>query len=216
MREGSGTRRWRNAAAALAVSSCCGGMSPTVRAQNPVFDEPFVNKAIISAELSLLVKDETPVNPDALLYPFFAVSQKSGDNRALVAKTDGTCYVAYKGRVPGFFEDLLEGIFAIFSFGLFSSSDVCLDDDCCQIRTPVQKDFRSLQDEVGALVDACRATCGGAATPCPLILTGHQQGSYSTTLDFATVNFTHNHPPSSATWETGGACEYHLLSTSSY
>jgi hypothetical protein len=180
MREGSGPRnRWRNAAAALAVSSWCCGMSPTVRAQNPVFDEPFVQKAIISAELSLLLKTETPVNPDALLYSFFAVSQKSGDNRALVAKTDGTCYVAYKGRVPGFFEDLLEWIFAIFSFGLVFSSDVCLNDDCCTIRSPVQKDFSLLQDEVGALVDACRATCGGAATPCPLILTGHHQGSYS-------------------------------------
>lgn len=170
---------------------CCRCTFPTtVHGQaNPVFDESFIQKAIISAELSLLVKDESPTNPDALIYPFFQVALAGGGggsidpHRALVAKRDGTCYVAYNGRVPGLFEELFQWILEIVSFNLDNFSHVCSnndeDDDCCEIRTPVQKTWRSLEGEVESLVDACRATCGGtaAATPCPLILTGHHQGT---------------------------------------
>jgi hypothetical protein len=176
---------------------CCSCTFPTaVRGQtNPVFDEPFIQKAIIAAELSLLVKDDNPVNPDALLYPYFQVAQAGGSgggsidpHRALVAQRDGTCYVAYNGRVPGLLEELFQWIMEIVSLNLDNFSHVCSNDDvdndeednnCCEIRSPVQKTWRSLEDGVASLVDACRATCGGttSATPCPLILTGHHQGA---------------------------------------
>lgn len=170
----------------MVLISSCLLMLPAVRGQvDPVFDGPFVDRAIISAELSLLVKDASPANPDALVYTFFQVAQagagggdsSSANNRALVAKNDGTCYVAYNARVPGLFEDLFQRLMEIFSFNLDFFDDVCFGNDCCNIRTPVQKAFSSLEGEVETLVDACRATCGGAATPCPLILTGHHQGS---------------------------------------
>jgi hypothetical protein len=169
-----GTRRslkWAASVASCLLSNVC--------AQDPVFDQQFVDRAIVSAELSLLVKQESPVNPDALTYTFFDVAQDGGDNLAVVAKRNGICYAAYRGRVPGFFEDFFQRFMATFSFNLLYFSDVCSTLDCCSIRSNTQRDFISLKDEVGEMVDTCRATCG-ALTPCPLILTGHQQGSYST------------------------------------
>lgn len=155
--------------ALMSVSPC--------QAQDPVVDSQFVDQGIISGELSLLAKEDAPANPNAAIYTFFDTAQDGGDNLAIVAKNDGVCYAAYRGRVRGFFEDLIQRFLALFTFNLDFFDDVCFGVACCKIRTPIQRDFEALKDEVETLVDMCRATCG-VSTPCPLVLTGHHQGSF--------------------------------------
>lgn len=163
---------WKRFAATIFFVSM---IALSCQAQDPVVNAPFVEKAIIAAELSLLAQEDDPTNPDAGIYTFFSSVQDEGDNLAIVAKNDGVCYAAYRGRVPGFFEDLIQRFLALFTFNFDFLDDVCSGSDCCKIRTPTQQDFDSLKDDVEMMVDMCRETCG-VSTPCPLVLTGHHQG----------------------------------------
>jgi hypothetical protein len=150
------------------------------RTNDLVFDEPFIDRAIISAELSLLAQNDTLlVDGDDGSYSFFETIH-AGSNRAIVAKKDGTCYVAYGSENP------VEKNNALLKFNFEKFEEICFD-DCCEVRTLVHTDFEALYAEVEPAVDMCLDTCG-ASTPCPLILTGHHQGSFGT--DLCGVNLT--------------------------
>jgi hypothetical protein len=151
-----------------------------------IFDKPFIDKAIISAELSLLAQnDNLLVDGDDGSYSFFETLQ-AGSNRAIVAKKNGTCYVAYGSENPGRFEKSGQKDTALLTFDFEKFTEICFD-DCCEVRTLVHTDFDALYAEVEAAVEMCRDTCG-ASNPCPLILTGHHQGSFGT--DICGVNLT--------------------------
>lgn len=143
-----------------------------------IFDEPFIDKAIASGELALLVQSDNPVN-EAATYSFFETMQ-AGRNRAIVAKRDGICYAAYHSKNPGRFEERIKRLTGALAFNFGNFANVCFD-DCCEVRTPVQQNFVALHEQVELAVDMCRETCG-ESTPCPLVLTGHHQGTFRTNL----------------------------------
>lgn len=141
-----------------------------------VFDEPFIDRAIVAAELSLMAStdDEDPINDGD--YMFFETMQSVG-NRAIVAQRDGVCYAAYGSVDPNRFQQLMQRIIALFTLDFDNFTKLCFDDDCCKVRTPVERQFDTLHADVEPLVENCRASCG-ETTPCPLILTGHHHGRY--------------------------------------
>jgi hypothetical protein len=57
-----------------------------------------------------------------------------------------------------------------------SFEEICFD-ECCEVRSLVHRDFDALHVVVEPAVELCRDTCG-ESRPCPLILTGHHQGSF--------------------------------------
>lgn len=138
-----------------------------------VFDELFIDRAIVAAELSLLVSEEEPVDRIGA-YSFFETLQGVG-NSVIVAKRDGVCYAAYRSVNPNRFQELMQRIIAFFTLDFDNFTKLCFD-DCCKVRSPVERQFDTLYVDVEPVVEKCRESCG-QATPCPLILTGHHEGS---------------------------------------
>jgi hypothetical protein len=144
-----------------------------------VFDKPFIDKAIVAAKLALLARNDTRFVSDDGSYSFFE-SMQAGSNRAIVAKKNGICYVAYGSAQPRRFERPIQTSVASLTSDVEGFEEICFD-DCCEVRSLVHRDFDALHVEVEPVVELCRDTCG-ELRPCPLILTGHHQGSFGKIL----------------------------------
>lgn len=151
---------------------------------NVVMDEAFLNRTVTAAELSAIANGSQP-NPKR--YDFLRTFA-DGNNHAIVARQDGTCFVAFRSDLPAgvWTERVWDRIGSFFRGDLDNLEEACSPGgQCCHLRSVVHRSFKkaSFRSAMETAVQDCVAQC----PDCPVVLTGHSQGGACTLKKYATL-----------------------------
>ena len=150
---------------------------------NPTPPPPVVFDAFRLRQYQLAARyaaDVFFVQADQPLPPLYneperTVIYEDQNDRALVTRREGTCYLSFAGAnirdFVGIFTDGNQGT------GFTGTTQVCGSDGCCRLDRGITRAyFSDYVEQMEADTRECVASCG-FGTPCPLVLTGHSQGA---------------------------------------